>query len=96
VILPEANHDWVHIRLQDYKSIGDYNNGVHKICAKLWFCEKKHSDEEKIEETLTTMLPSDRVLKHQYRARNYQRYSKLIQDLLHAEKHDEFIMRNYH
>jgi hypothetical protein len=74
VILPEANHDWVHIRLQDYKSIGDYNNGVHKICAKLWFCEKEPSDEEKIEKTLTTMLPSNRVLKHQYRARNYQHY----------------------
>jgi hypothetical protein len=31
---------WVHVRLQDYKSIGDYNHVVHKICAKLQFCEK--------------------------------------------------------
>jgi hypothetical protein len=23
VILPKANHEWTHIRLQDYKSIGD-------------------------------------------------------------------------
>jgi hypothetical protein len=35
VILPKANHDWIHLRLQDYKSIGDYNRVVHKICAKL-------------------------------------------------------------
>jgi hypothetical protein len=96
VILPEANQDWIHLRLQDYKSIGDYNHVVHKICAKLWFCEKESSDEDKIEKTLTTMLPSDRVLKHQYRARNYQRYSELIQDLLQAEKHDELTMRNYY
>jgi hypothetical protein len=42
------------------------------------------------------MLPSDRVLKHQYRAQNYQRYSKLIHDLLQVEKHDELTMRNHH
>jgi hypothetical protein len=69
VILPEANHDWIYLHLQDYKSIGDYNL-VHKICAKLRFCEKQPSDEDKIEKILTTMLPSDMVLKHQYRAQN--------------------------
>jgi hypothetical protein len=35
VILTEANHNWVHLHLQDYKSIGDYNHAVHKTCAKL-------------------------------------------------------------
>jgi hypothetical protein len=96
VILPEANHDWIHLRLQDYKSIGDYNHVVHKICAKLQFHEKEPSDEDKIEKTLTIMLPSDRVLKHQYRTRNYQRYSELIHDLLQEKKHDELTMRNHH
>jgi hypothetical protein len=42
------------------------------------------------------MLPSNRVLKYQYRARNYQHYSELIQDLLQAEKHDELTIRNHH
>jgi hypothetical protein len=42
------------------------------------------------------MLPSDRVLKHQYRARNYQCYSELVQHLLHTEKHDELTIRNHH
>jgi hypothetical protein len=68
MILPKANHDWIHLRPQDYKSIGDYNHVVHNICAKLWFCEKEPSDQDKIEKTLTTMLPSDSVLKHQYHA----------------------------
>jgi hypothetical protein len=89
VILHDANHNWVHLRLQDNKSIGYYNHVVHKICAKLQFCEKEPSDEDKIEKTLTTMLPSDRVLKHQYHAQNCQRHSELIHDLLQAEKHDE-------
>jgi hypothetical protein len=95
VILPEANHDWTHIRLQDYKSIGDYNHAIHKICARLRFCGKEPSDADKIEKTLQTMLPSDRVLQHQYRARNYQTYSELIHDLLQAEKHDELTMKNH-
>jgi hypothetical protein len=43
MILPEANHDWALLRLQDYKSIKDYNHAVHKICAKLWFCEEEPS-----------------------------------------------------
>jgi hypothetical protein len=96
VILPEADHDWIHLLLQDYKSIGDYNHATHKICAKLQFCEKELSDEDKIEKILTTMVPSDSILKHQYHAQNYQRYSELVQDLLLAEKHDELTMRNHH
>jgi uncharacterized protein YdiU (UPF0061 family) len=82
LILPEAKHDWVNLRLHDYKSIGDYNHAIHKICAKLRFCEKEPFDEDKIEKTLTTMLPTDWFLKHKYHARNYQRYLELIHDLL--------------
>jgi hypothetical protein len=58
--------------------------------------KKEPSDEDKIEKTVTTILPSDRILKHQYRARNYQHYSKLVQDLLQVEKLDELTMRNHH
>jgi hypothetical protein len=42
------------------------------------FCEKEPSDKDKIEKTLTTMLPSDRILKHQYCDRNYQHYPELL------------------
>jgi hypothetical protein len=64
MILPEANHDWIHLRLQDYKSIEDYNHVVHKICAKLCFCGKEPSEVDKIEKTLQTILPLDRILQH--------------------------------
>jgi hypothetical protein len=94
VILLEANHKWIHLRLQDYKFIRDYNHVVHKICAKLRFCEKEHFDEDNIEKT--HYYQSDRILKHQYRARNYQHYLELVQDLLQVEKHDELTMRNHH
>jgi hypothetical protein len=52
VILSEANHDWIHLRLHDYKSIEHYNHVVHKICAKLHFCENEPSEVDKIEKIL--------------------------------------------
>jgi hypothetical protein len=61
----------------------------------LWFYEKEPSKVDKIEKTLQTMLPSDRILQHQYRAKNYQTYSDLVHDL-QAEKHDELTLRNHH
>jgi hypothetical protein len=57
ILLLEANHEWTQIRLQDFKSIENYNHVIHKICAKLWFCDKEPSKEDKIEKTLQTMLP---------------------------------------
>jgi hypothetical protein len=94
--LPEANNEWTQIHLQDFKSIEDYNHVIHMVCAKLHFCEKEPSEEDKIEKTLQNMLPSDRVLQYQYQARNYQHYADLIRDLLQAEKHDELTIKNYH
>jgi len=44
LIWPEANHEWNHLRLQDFKSVADYNHAVHKICSKLKFCEKEPTD----------------------------------------------------
>jgi hypothetical protein len=96
VILPEANLDWTMLRLQDFKSIGEYDHVVHKICAKLQFCDKEPSEVDKIEKTLQTILPLDRILQHQYRAKNYQTYSVLVHDLLQAEQHDELTLRNHH
>jgi hypothetical protein len=76
--LPEANHEWTRIHLQDFKSIEDYNHAIHKVCAKLWFCEKEPSKEDKIKKTLQTMFPSDLALQHQYGVWNYQHYAGII------------------
>ena len=50
--MPEALHDWTHLRLQDFKSVGEYNHEVHKISSKLRFCGKEPTDAEKIEKKL--------------------------------------------
>jgi hypothetical protein len=96
ILLPEANHEWTQIHLHDFKSIEEYNHAIHKVYAKLRFCEKEPSEEDKIEKTLQTILPSDQVLHHQYRVQNYQHYADLIRDLLQAEKHDELTIKNHH
>jgi hypothetical protein len=62
----------------------------------LHFCERESSKEDKIKKTLQTMLPSDRILQHQYHVKNYQNYSYLVHDLFQAKKHDELTLRNHH
>jgi hypothetical protein len=74
VILPKVNHDGTMLRLQYFKSIREYNHAVHKICARLRFCEKEPFEEDKIETILQTMFHSDQILQHQYRDKNYQTY----------------------
>jgi hypothetical protein len=83
-------------RWQDFKSIADYNHAINKIFSKLKFCEKELTDADKIEKTLSTMLPVDRVLQQQYQANKYTQYYQLIHTLTQAEKHDELLMKNHH
>jgi hypothetical protein len=71
ILLSEANHEWTQIHLQDFKFIEYYNHAIHKVYAKLRFCEKEPSEEDKIDKTLQTMLLFDWVLQHQYRVQNY-------------------------
>ena len=61
-ILTEARREWTLIRLMDFKSVGEYNSVVHKICSKLRFCDEPVSDEDLIEKILSTFLPSNRLL----------------------------------
>ncbi|XP_066384615.1 uncharacterized protein [Miscanthus floridulus] len=94
LVLPAANYEWTQLRLQDFKTVSDYNHAVHRICSKLQFCEKEPTDADKIEKTLSTMLPFKRILQQQYRERRFQVYSELIQTLLEAEKHSELMVWN--
>jgi hypothetical protein len=40
VILPAAINEWNHLRLQDFKFVGEFNHTVHKLSAKLKFLRK--------------------------------------------------------
>ncbi|KAJ1255406.1 hypothetical protein BS78_K245400 [Paspalum vaginatum] len=82
IIYPDAQYEWNHLRQQDFKSAEDYNHAIHNICTRLKFCEKEPSDAEKIQKTLATMHPADKVLCNQYRKEQHQ--------------HDKLQLKNHH
>ena len=67
----------------------EYNHAVHRVCQKLRFCGKEPPEAEKIEKTLSTMLPSKTILTLSYREKNFTDYASLIQALHQAEKNHE-------
>ncbi|XP_039851478.1 uncharacterized protein LOC120709922 [Panicum virgatum] len=86
VVLPEASHEWNYLRLQDFKTVDEYNHAVHRVCQKLRFCGKEPPEAEKIEKILSTMLPSEIILTLSYREKNFTDYALLILTLRQAEK----------
>ncbi|XP_070046413.1 uncharacterized protein [Nicotiana tomentosiformis] len=38
VTLPQARYDWAHLRLQDFKSVSEYNSAMFIITSKLKLC----------------------------------------------------------
>jgi hypothetical protein len=57
ILLSEANHEWTQIRLQDFMSIEDYNHTINKVCAKLQFCEKEPSEEDRLKRLFRLCSP---------------------------------------
>ena len=43
VILPKARYDWMYLRLQDFKTVSDYNSALFKISSRLKLCGEKKS-----------------------------------------------------
>ena len=43
IILPKAHYNWLNLRLQDFKSLSEYNSTLFKIILLLKLCgEKNH------------------------------------------------------
>ena len=90
VILPKARYDWMHLRLQDVKSVSEYNSALFKISSQL-----KLSEEDMLEKTFTTFHASNVLLQQQYRERRFTKYSQLISCLLVAEQNNKLLMKNH-
>ena len=95
VILPQAQYDWKNLRLQDFKSVSDYNSALFDIVYRLELCSIKLTDAELLEKTFSTFHASNIVLQQQYRQRQFASYSDLISMLLTAEKTNEFLLKNH-
>ena len=95
VILPKARYDWMHLRLQDFKSVSEYNSALFKISSQLKLCGDNITEEDMLEKTFTTFHASNVLLQQQYRERRFTEYSQLISCLLVAEQNNELLMKNH-
>lgn len=66
VILPKARYDWMHLRLQDFKSVSEYNSALFKLVSKLKLCGENITDDDMLEKTFSTFHASNIVLQQQY------------------------------
>ena len=85
-IHPKTRYDWMHLRLQDFKSIHEYNSAMFKITSQLKLCGETVSEIDMMEKTFSTFHASNVLLQQQYREKGFKRYSELISHLHVAEK----------
>ena len=95
VILPQARYEWIHLRLQDFRTVGEYNSAMFRITSQLKLCGENITDADMLEKSFSTFHASNLVLQQQYRERGFQRYSELISCLLVAEQNNELLMKNH-
>ncbi|KAL6568009.1 hypothetical protein OROHE_003693 [Orobanche hederae] len=95
VILPKAQNEWLNLRLQDFKSVTEYNSALFKITSQLKLCDEIITEEQLLEKTFTTFHASNVCLQQQYRERRFKKYSELISCLLVAEQNNELLLRNH-
>ncbi|XP_019192011.1 PREDICTED: uncharacterized protein LOC109186472 [Ipomoea nil] len=95
VILPKARYDWLHLRLQDFKTVSEYNSVMFKITSQLLLCGERITDEDMLEKTFSTFHASNVVLQQQYREKGFTKYSQLISCLLVAEQNNELLLKNH-
>nr|XP_027124298.1 uncharacterized protein LOC113740992 [Coffea arabica] len=62
VVLPKARYDWLHLRLQDFKSVNEYNSAMFRITSQLSLCGEKVTDEDMLEKTFSTFHVSNILL----------------------------------
>ena len=83
----------MNLRLQDFKSVSNYNLTLFKISSQLKLCGKKVTEEDILEKTFTTFHVSN--IQQQYRERCFTKYSGLISCLLVAEQNNELLLKNH-
>ncbi|XP_056690343.1 uncharacterized protein [Spinacia oleracea] len=82
-------------RLQDFKSVSEYNSAMFKITSQLKLRGEKITDAEKLEKTYSTFHANNIVLQTQYREKEFKKYSELIFCLLVVEQNNELLMKNH-
>ncbi|XP_070003212.1 uncharacterized protein [Nicotiana sylvestris] len=95
MVLPRARYEWMHLWLQDFKTVSEYNSAVFRITSQLKLCGEVMNGEDLLKKTLMTFHASNMVLQQQYRERDFKKYSELISCLLVAEQHNTLLLKNH-
>ena len=67
VILRKARYDCMHLRLQDFGTVAEYNSSIFKIISKLQLCGEKITESYMLEKkTYSTFYASNVLLLQQY------------------------------
>ncbi|XP_050121368.1 uncharacterized protein LOC126599024 [Malus sylvestris] len=69
VILPKARYEWSHLRIQDFKSVAEYNSALFRITSQMKLCGDTITDEILLEKTYSTFHANNVLLQQQYRVR---------------------------
>ena len=83
------------MKLQDFKSVSEYNYALFKISSQLKLCRENITEEDMLEKTFTTFHASNVLLQQQYRERRFTEYSQLISCFLVVEQNNELLMKNH-
>jgi hypothetical protein len=69
------------VRFADFKTVGQYNSALHRICTKRLLCGTTIIDRQKIEKTLSIFHPAVIQSARTYRLENFKQYATLIDAL---------------
>ncbi|XP_068306556.1 uncharacterized protein [Pyrus communis] len=93
--LPRARYAWTHLRIQDFKSVAEYNSALFRITSQMKLYGDTITEEDMLEKTFNTFHASNVLLQQQYRARCFTEYNQLIFVLLVVEQSNEILMKNH-
>ena len=85
----------MHLGLQDFKTVAEYNYTLFKISSKLQLCGEKIIELDMLEKTYSAFHASNVLLQQQYRERRFEKYYELISCLLVAEQNNELLLQNH-
>ncbi|KAH1073561.1 hypothetical protein J1N35_025889 [Gossypium stocksii] len=93
VILPKARYNWIHLQLQDFKTVSEYNSKLFKISSELKLCGENIIDNDLLEKTFSTFHATNVLLQQQYHEKDFKKYFELISCLLVAKQNNDLLMK---
>ncbi|XP_024013309.1 uncharacterized protein LOC112087598 [Eutrema salsugineum] len=69
VILPKAKHEWLNLRFQDYKSVGEYNSAIFGITSRMMLCGQEVTTYSELMQVLLVAEQNNQLVMLNYQTR---------------------------